>query len=433
MVKEITDTHVKIKSDLWFAVPVVALIGITLISATPRTALAQAAQLCQGLAITVDIGAGDIPTSGDDVILGTSGDDFIESGDGDDIVCGGAGDDTIYGDEGADIIYGQGGDDFLHGSCRTLPCGLEQEIDDNDELFGGIGNDQLTVSAGAVAHGGPGEDILIGDGVLYGGSDNDELYISERGNEAHGQSGDDVFLLEIFDAQFVSDEIAMLGGNGNDTFISGSLFSFDDTVDLQITMEGGSGDDEFFTGSTANHVVDGGAGDDRIFLTTGNLDVVRAGSGDDSVSVGPGILGDSQEPGVSPPVVIAFGNAGKDVLTCESGIECMFFGGPGDDAITGSDQNDFLSGNDGNDCLVGLGGDDLMRGHSGNDELNGGSGNDTVQGGKGDDLVLGENDSNDFIVAGNAGFDECDVDHPSCEMVTEISDFSCEAAAGGDL
>ena len=151
MVKEITDTHVKIKSDLWFAVPVVALIGITLISATPRTALAQAAQLCQGLAITVDIGAGDIPTSGDDVILGTSGDDFIESGDGDDIVCGGAGDDTIYGEEGADIIYGQGGNDILHGACQEVNCGQVQEIDDNDELIGGIGNDQLTVSASALA------------------------------------------------------------------------------------------------------------------------------------------------------------------------------------------------------------------------------------------------------------------------------------------
>ena len=424
MVTEITDTHVTNKSGLWFAVPVVALIGITLISATPHTAIAQTAQLCHGIAITVDIGAGDIPTSGDDVILGTSGDDFIESGDGDDIVCGGAGDDTIYGEEGADIIYGQGGNDILHGACQEVNCGQVQEIDDNDELIGGIGNDQLTVSASALAHGGPGEDILFGGGILFGGSDNDFI-LPSVGSEAHGQGGNDEL---IFDNEIATGEIFMSGGSGNDTFRS-SIFFDDDPVDLQITMEGGSGDDEFFTGS-ANHVVDGGPGDDQITLFTDNLDVVRAGSGDDNVSV---VLSLLPPPVGSPPLVVAFGNAGKDVLTCESGIECMFFGGPGDDDLTGSDQNDFLSGNDGNDCLAGLGGDDLMRGHAGNDELNGGSGNDTVQGGKGDDIVLGENDSNDFIVTGNAGFDECDVDHPSCEVVADISDVSCEAVGGGDF
>ena len=56
--------------------------------------------LCNGLAVTVDIGAGDMPTSGDDVILGTAGDDTIVAGDGDDTVCAGDGDDVVFGGGG---------------------------------------------------------------------------------------------------------------------------------------------------------------------------------------------------------------------------------------------------------------------------------------------------------------------------------------------
>ena len=40
---------------------------------------------CNGLNVTVDIGAGDTPTAGNDVILGTSGADFIDAGAGDDL------------------------------------------------------------------------------------------------------------------------------------------------------------------------------------------------------------------------------------------------------------------------------------------------------------------------------------------------------------
>ena len=48
MAKEIADTRVTNKSGLWIALPVVALIGISMISGAPRTAIAQAVQLCRG-------------------------------------------------------------------------------------------------------------------------------------------------------------------------------------------------------------------------------------------------------------------------------------------------------------------------------------------------------------------------------------------------
>jgi len=76
-------------------------------SVTPAT--------CGGQTVTVDIGAGDLPTEGDDVIVGTSGPDTINALGGNDIVCGLAGDDTLLGGLGNDRLIGQGGDDFLDG------------------------------------------------------------------------------------------------------------------------------------------------------------------------------------------------------------------------------------------------------------------------------------------------------------------------------
>ena len=43
-------------------------------------------EICQGLTVTVDLAAGDVPTDGDDVILGTNGDDTIAAGAGNDII-----------------------------------------------------------------------------------------------------------------------------------------------------------------------------------------------------------------------------------------------------------------------------------------------------------------------------------------------------------
>lgn len=57
---------------------------------------------CNGLAITHRLALGELPTQGNDVIIGTPGDDFIEARNGDDTICGMGGDDTIYGQGGID-------------------------------------------------------------------------------------------------------------------------------------------------------------------------------------------------------------------------------------------------------------------------------------------------------------------------------------------
>ncbi|MFL5839460.1 MAG: calcium-binding protein [Thermoleophilaceae bacterium] len=60
-------------------------------------------------------------------------------------------------------------------------------------------------------------------------------------------------------------------------------------------------------------------------------------------------------------------------------------GGPGDDDVSGTQNNDTLAGGDGNDGLDGARGDDALNGGNGDDRFSGGEGNDTADGGADDD------------------------------------------------
>lgn len=131
--------------------------------------LARVPPPCNGRAVTVDLGAGDQPTEGRDVIRGTAGPDVIDSLGGNDTVCGLAGDDVIrlgsgndraFGDGGADRLVGKSGDDLLDGG--TGPDVLRGG-GGADVLRGGGGVDQLDGGPGPDAlDGGPGRDTCVG-------------------------------------------------------------------------------------------------------------------------------------------------------------------------------------------------------------------------------------------------------------------------------
>ena len=70
---------------------------------------------CNGLAVTVDLAAGDQPTDDRDIILGTENDDVISAGRGNDVICGLGGNDTIEGGRGNDTISGGVGNDTIGG------------------------------------------------------------------------------------------------------------------------------------------------------------------------------------------------------------------------------------------------------------------------------------------------------------------------------
>jgi len=210
--------------------------------------------LCNGLLVTVDLGAGDVPTSGDDVILGTTGDDTINAGDGDDVVCAGEGEDVVLGQNGNDVIFGGPGADTLSGNAG------------DDELFGGAGADSIFGGSGKdLVSGGFGSDIVLGgssgadtvlggpgDDTITGGSDADTLVSGGEGNDAvNGGGGDDLAVHGDAGDDTVSGnggQDIVYGDDGNDEVRGGQA---DDEV------FGGAGDD-FVAGNAGTDICDGG-------------------------------------------------------------------------------------------------------------------------------------------------------------------------------
>jgi 6-phosphogluconolactonase (cycloisomerase 2 family) len=115
---------------------------------------------CQGQTVTVDIAQGDVPTNGDDVILGTPGADTIVALGGDDLICGRGGADAIRGGAGRDRVFGAGGDDTL---TAGPDGGLLAGNAGDDTLIGGRGKDTLRGGANDDAiTGGAGNDLADG-------------------------------------------------------------------------------------------------------------------------------------------------------------------------------------------------------------------------------------------------------------------------------
>jgi len=159
---------------------------------------------CGGLDVTVNLNLGELPTAGNDVILGTPGDDRIVAGDGFDVICGEGGDDTIIaGDgqdvvfggtgndiieagQGKDIVYGQGGDDFIAGGKGK------------DTLIGGAGDDEIRGNEGTdTIEGGAGDDNLRGGqkaDVINGNAGNDTLVGGTRPDILDGGAGVDSYI-----------------------------------------------------------------------------------------------------------------------------------------------------------------------------------------------------------------------------------------------
>ena len=147
-------------------------------------ALNRTTESCNDLEVTVNLALGDVPTDGDDVILGTAGSDVIDAGAGNDVVCGGDGDDVISGGAGKDVIFGGAGDDRINAGqgVDTVDAG-----DGDDVVAGGRGKDTIDGGAGEdVLRGNKGDDTLsggVGADLLRGGRDNDVL---------NGNAGQDV-------------------------------------------------------------------------------------------------------------------------------------------------------------------------------------------------------------------------------------------------
>ena len=238
----------------------------TEITATLST---ESGQQCAGRLVTVEIGLGEVPTEGDDVILGTTGPDEIRALGGNDIVCGGG---------GVDLIDGGPGDDVLLGGPA------------NDTLMGGPGADEISGFGGAdTITGGPDNDVLYGgDGPdTIDGGDGVDLVSGEAGNDRlDGSAGMDTVIGGPDDdiASGGEGDDTVLGETGNDVLrggdAAGNEIAGDDSLD------GGEGNDRLFGDAGADGLV-GGPGDDELNGGDG-ADRLVGGEGINSAVGGPG-------------------------------------------------------------------------------------------------------------------------------------------------
>jgi len=341
---------------------VVPSYSVTFISTPTNTGLT-----CQGLLVTVNIGDGDSPTAGDDVILGTPDDDVIVARGGNDIICGEGGDDTISGGsgddlidagEGADIVNGGGGPDTIYGQSGA------------DILRGGSGNDSLM--------GGSGDDQILGgagDDLLQGGDGNDSINGQTGDDTIEGEGGIDI----------------LVGADGNDMILTGP----GSTTGTANFASGGDGDDNIIGGPDSDFIL-GGNGADDIRGNEGDDDL----RGDNGADIMYGDDGDDFLSGGADDDSL-YGGTGKDTLLGQGGMDTLF-GGSRADILKGGPDNDNLDGNSGNDELRGNAGDDTLEGSFGKDVLLGGPGNDELSGGPGIDSCNGQ-----------SGVDSADAD---CEV-----------------
>ena len=185
----------------------------------------------------------------------------------------------------------------------------------------------------------------------------------------------------------VSGRIVVEAGGGNDYVLWSGL-------SLPAEIYGGAGDD-YLTGTAADDKIVGGPGRDRI----------HAGGGDNVV------WGDDDPVGAGLPDTEAnrrlFALAGHgaqsealfaDILSADGGRD-VFYGGPGNDSITGGGGDDWAHGGQGSDTLGGGGGHDRLVGGEGNDNLAGGDGHDILVGGAGHDVLHGLT-GHDLLIGG---------------------------------
>jgi Ca2+-binding RTX toxin-like protein len=407
---------------------------------------------------------------GNDRLLGQGGNDVLDGGQGSDTLDGGDGDDTVFwqagqslsDSDGDDLVLGGSGYDELLLSGTTegdafrvnfgglgvalAPGSLSIEHQPSGSLItayaverisveAGEGDDSFTIGAGGgnlagagvhelIFDGGDGDDVFDGryQGsstvalTVYGGAGDDTLIGGDGNDLLAGGDGNDLIVASPgYDAIF--------GGDGNDTVIWSGGNSVVES-DGDVFVDGGGGYDVLAISaglSTAGDSVILAVGgiesslSSELIIDTNNGDHVliatdveridgQFGDLDDSLL----IEGDLREAGVR--VLMVEGNGGNDILNAAGrgygGFSVAFYGGQGDDILTGSGGNDLLDGGDDGDTLVtGLG--------QGDDRLEGGAGNDlaVVEGAEDDDrVIIGSDGQGNAIIEDDASGDTVTID-----------------------
>ncbi|MEM8873887.1 MAG: hypothetical protein AAGD32_06465 [Planctomycetota bacterium] len=238
----------------------------------------------------------------------------IDALDGDDVVTAGVGlnTDTLSGGTSAITVFGGAGDDRLSVNAALALFGDEGQ----PGVFGGEGNDTLNVS-GVDAYGDAGDDELIGGtlftGSFFGGDGNDTLRAGTFGANLFGGDGDD---------ELVARGATADGGAGNDNI----RMSFSPIEGPRVgVVRGGPGQDTIVAGGTDNRlIVFGGSDDDEIRIS-------NASSFDEPTSVTVDGEGGNDLLDIQGPAFV-LGGDGADTLVSGFGAQ-DFTGGSGTDTV----------------------------------------------------------------------------------------------------
>ena len=183
----------------------------------------------------------------------------------------------------------------------------------------------------------------------------------------------------------------------NKSTLTGTSAADDLTVKHdQVTVTGAGGNDtiKITKGNSSN--VSGGAGKDTITVSAGKSHIIHGNAANDTI-----IIGKSAGTGIK-----VYGDAGNDTMKASNSYAVTFYGGDGNDTITGGKGGDKLYGQAGADKLYGGAGKDTLSGGAGNDLMNGQAGNDTLTGGAGKDtFVYANGGGSDIVTDYAAGYD----------------------------
>jgi len=339
--------------------------------------------------------------------------------------------------DGSGRIYeleGSGDDSFMENSYATNDFDSGDQagtfsfrtINGTPDVFavdGTSGSDQMGLGYIDL----DGDQITVGDDIVYGGANNDTIYGEGGADYIEGGSGSD----------------RLFGGEGSDTLLGGTGNDLVNGQNGNDLIEGGAGFDNLY-GNAGNDTISGGTGTDYIFGGTG-ADSLTGGDdadtfyventfGNDTVAGGEGGT-DVDTINLSPSsVAVTVTYTGNEAGTITNGTDTITFtqieqfvltgandsvngsesnrpmnvdGAGGDDTITGGEDQDTLIGGAGNDSLSGGFQTDLIYGGSGNDTIDGGARSDTIYGGSGDDLIIdtATDPLSDDTIYGEAGND----------------------------
>ena len=165
-----------------------------------------------------------------DTIFGAAGNDLLIGESGNDYIYGDSGNDSIISGLGLDFIYGGEGDDILNATAQ-----------DNDNLFGGIGNDiyQVSRTTDSIIEGSNQgidtvqssvtyilnqanvENLVLTGGIHINGTGNslnNQITGNSGKNDLNGLDGND-----ILNGLFGND--VLTGGGGNDQFLFNTALS----------------------------------------------------------------------------------------------------------------------------------------------------------------------------------------------------------------